>query len=93
MFRYTLFGALAVCALGASAGEQVSFDTVDTNADGFVSEAEFVAWKTANGDVSPADALVKFIAIDADASGMISESEMQVAMEAEETDADADSTM
>ncbi|MEL6861846.1 MAG: hypothetical protein AAGL11_08410 [Pseudomonadota bacterium] len=82
MTRYLILSSLAFCALGANAGEAVTFATVDANADGFVSESEFVGWKTADGETSPAEALVKFIEIDADASGMISESEMNAAMAA-----------
>lgn len=87
MTRIAILSAVAFCAFSASAGENVSFSTVDTNADGMISETEFVAWKTAKGDVSAADALVKFIEIDTDASGMISEAEMQAAQDAKEKDA------
>lgn len=80
MTRIAILSVLACCAFGASAGEDVQFKSVDTDADGFVSESEFVAWKTADGKTSPADALVKFIEIDADANGMISEAEMKAAM-------------
>ena len=81
MTRLALMAAAtAFCAAGAIAGEDVTFKSVDANGDGFVSESEFVAWKTANGEVSTEDALVKFAAIDADASGMISETEMDAAM-------------
>ncbi len=92
MTRFALISAAAAfCALGAAAGEDVTFEAVDTNADGFVSESEFVTWKTADSETSPADALVKFIEIDADASGMISEAEMASAMAAsEETDMEAE---
>ncbi len=82
MTRYLILSGLAFCALGATAGEAVTFATVDANADGFVSESEFVGWKTADGETSPAEALIKFIEIDADASGMISEAEMEAAMAA-----------
>ena len=94
MTRFALIlAASAICGLSASAGEDVQFETLDTNADGFVSESEFVTWKTADGEASPADALVKFIEIDADGSGMISEAEMASAMAmkeeaAESTDSD-----
>ncbi len=81
MTRFALIAAAsAFCVLGATAGEDVSFESVDANGDGFVAESEFVTWKTADGTTSPADALVKFIEIDADASGMISEAEMAAAM-------------
>jgi hypothetical protein len=96
MTRFALIAAAsAFCLMGAQAGEDVSFEDVDTNADGFVTETEFVTWKTASGEVSAADALMKFIAIDADGSGMISPSEMEAAMAAaddDETDTQDDMT-
>jgi hypothetical protein len=79
MTRYLLLLGFSACAFAASAGEDVTFQTVDANKDGFVSESEFVSWKTSTGEMSPADALIKFIEIDADASGMISEAEMDAA--------------
>ncbi len=79
MTRYLLLLGISACAFAASAGEDVRFQTVDANKDGFVSESEFVSWKTSTGEMSPADALIKFIEIDADASGMISEAEMDAA--------------
>ena len=82
MTRYLVVLSFAACAFGASAGEKVSFATVDANSDGFISESEFVSWKTSSGEMSPADALIKFIEIDSDASGMISEAEMDAAMAA-----------
>jgi len=88
MTRIAILGAFAFCAFSASAGEDVTFSTVDKNADGFISESEFVGWKTADGEMSPAEALVKFIEIDADASGMISEAEMQAATDAKEAETD-----
>ena len=79
MTRYLVLLICSAFAFGASAGEEVTFDMVDANKDGFVSESEFVSWKTSAGDMSPADALIKFIEIDSDASGMISEAEMDAA--------------
>lgn len=86
MTRYLIVLSFAACAFGAAAGEDVTFATVDANSDGFISESEFVSWKTSSGEMSPADALIKFIEIDSDASGMISETEMQAAMAAESDD-------
>ena len=82
MTRTLLLSAFSIFAIGATASAGADFATVDTNADGFVSETEFVSWATASGEVSAADALIKFIEIDADASGMISEAEMTAAMDA-----------
>ena len=89
MTRYLFILGLAVCALGANAGEDVAFETIDVNGDGFISESEFVTWKTSADKAAPAEALVMFIEIDTDASGMISETEMEAAkakMAAEERD-------
>lgn len=80
MSKYLILSGLVFCTLSASAGEEIAFATVDANNDGFVSESEFVSWKTADASVSPVDALIEFIEIDSDASGMISEAEMQAAM-------------
>nr|WP_070958770.1 EF-hand domain-containing protein [Hyphomonas sp. Mor2] len=82
MTRFLFLLAFAASAFSASAGEDATFKTVDANQDGFVSESEFVSWKTSAGDMSPAEALVLFIEIDADASGMISEAEMAAAQAA-----------
>jgi len=71
--------ASAFCAIAAHAGEPASFATVDTNGDGFITENEFVSHATAAGDVSEADALIRFIVVDADASGAISPEEMDAA--------------
>ena len=91
MTRTLILSAIAFCAIGATAHAGADFATVDANSDGFVSETEFVTWKTSTGDMSAADALLKFIEIDADASGMISESEMKAAKEMTKDD-DDDST-
>ncbi len=69
----------AFFAIAAQAGEPTSFTTVDTNGDGFITENEYVSHATAAGDVSEADAMIRFIVIDADASGAISPEEMDAA--------------
>ncbi len=92
MTRYLALLSLTACALAASAGEEPDFAAMDVNLDGFISEAEFVSWQTRSETVSPADALIRFIEIDADASGMISEPELAAAMAAkaqQDTDRDA----
>ena len=93
MTRYFVLSGVLMFAAGTAVSESVSFATVDANADGFISESEFVGWKTADGETSPAEALVKFIEIDADASGMISESEMAAAMSAHSDGADTPDSM
>ncbi|MCR9079652.1 MAG: hypothetical protein NXH78_11175 [Hyphomonadaceae bacterium] len=90
MTRYILLLGLATCAFTASAGEDVTFATVDANSDGFISESEFVSWKTSSGEMSAADALIKFIEIDTDASGMISEAEMEAAKAKHESSSEGD---
>jgi len=70
MTRTFILSAIAFCAIGATAHAGADFATIDVNSDGFVSETEFVTWKTSTGDMSAADA-----------SGMISESEMKAASE------------
>jgi len=94
MTRTIILTTFAVFAIGATASAGADFATVDANADGFVSESEFVTWKTSTGEMDAADALVKFIEIDADASGMISEAEMEAAIAAakQEEELGADDT-
>jgi len=79
MTRIAILGMISLCALGAQAGEDVQFSTVDADGDGVISEREFVSWKTSLGEASPADALVRFIEIDVDSSGGITEAEMEAA--------------
>lgn len=79
MTRIAIVGMFALCALGAHAGENIDFSTVDSDGDGVISEREFVTWKTSLGEMSPADALVEFIAIDVDSSGGITEAELEAA--------------
>lgn len=84
MTRIAIVGMFALCALGAHAGENIDFSTVDSDGDGVISEREFVTWKTSLGEMSPADALVEFIAIDVDSSGGITEAELEAAKAASE---------
>ncbi|MHA7856539.1 MAG: hypothetical protein ACX94D_00525 [Henriciella sp.] len=79
MTRIAILGLFALCALGAQAGEDVQFSTLDSDADGVISEREYVSWKTSLGEASPADALIGFIAIDVDSSGDITEAELEAA--------------
>ncbi|MEO1660962.1 MAG: hypothetical protein AAFR51_08240 [Pseudomonadota bacterium] len=79
MTRFAILGALALCALPVSASENVDFAAVDSDADGLISETEFISWKMAQGETNPADALVKFIEIDADGDGKITAAELAAA--------------
>ncbi|ABI78735.1 hypothetical protein HNE_1279 [Hyphomonas neptunium ATCC 15444] len=81
MIRVTLISAAAlVGAMGAQAGEKVTFAEVDTNADGFISATEFIAHKTADGKVTEEKASAKFESI-AGMDGQISEEDWDAAME------------
>lgn len=80
MIRVTLISAAAfVGAMGASAGEKVTFADVDTNADGMISATEFTAHKTADGKHTAEEAAAKFEEI-AGADGQISEEDWDAAM-------------
>ena len=93
-FAIVIAGAAAAGALAASAGEMSAFGDVDTDASGTISQEEFVAWKTADGDVTEAEATEKFAMIDADYDGEVSEAEYEEAKEAwaEKKDASDDMT-
>jgi hypothetical protein len=81
MIRVTLISAAALAgAMGASAGEKVTFADVDTNADGTISATEFTAHKTADGKHTEAEAAAKFEKI-AGMDGQISEADWDAAME------------
>ena len=79
MTRFAILGALAFCALPVSASENVDFASIDSDADGLISETEFISWQMAQGEDNPADALVKFIEIDADGDGKLTEAELAAA--------------
>ena len=93
-FAIILAGAAAAGAFAASAGEMSAFGDVDADASGTISQEEFVAWKTADGDVTEAEATEKFAMIDADYDGEVSEAEYEEAKEAwaEKEDASDDMT-
>ena len=79
MKRFVIIAAGAAAgALAASAGD---FADIDTDANGTVSEAEFTAYKTAEGDTTEAEAAEKFAMIDADYDGEVTEAEMEEAKE------------
>ncbi|MCZ4298335.1 hypothetical protein [Henriciella marina] len=81
-FAIVFAGAAAAGALAASAGEIGAFGDVDTDASGTISQEEFVSWKTADGDVTEAEATEKFVMIDANYDGEVSEEEYEEAKEA-----------
>ncbi|MDJ0920567.1 MAG: EF-hand domain-containing protein [Henriciella sp.] len=81
MTRIALITAAAiVCLSGAQAQVEATFEIVDTNADGYVSQGEFVSWQTASGEVTVTEATIKFVEIDTDGSGSITLAEMSAAM-------------
>lgn len=69
-------------ALMGHAGEMPDFSGLDTDADGRVSEAEFVSWKTSTSRASEAEAVAKFTKFDADADGYVLEAEYNAAIDA-----------
>lgn len=91
MKRFAIIAAIAGAgAMAASAGETVAFTDIDANADGQISEAEFVSFKTAAGAHTEAEASEKFAKIDADFDGAVTEAELTAAMEAWDAEKDAD---
>ncbi|HIG23397.1 hypothetical protein [Henriciella sp.] len=93
-FAIILAGAAAAGTFAASAGEMTAFGDIDTDASGTISQEEFVTWKTADGDVTEAEATEKFAMVDADYDGEVTEAEYEEAKEdwAEEKDASDDMT-
>lgn len=93
-FAIILAGAAAAGTFAASAGEMTAFGDIDTDASGTISQEEFVTWKTADGDVTEAEATEKFAMVDADYDGEVTEAEYEEAKEdwAEEKDASDEMT-
>ncbi len=83
MRRYCFLSAAAMAtALMAHAGELPDFADFDADADGVVSQAEFVAYKTTDGQLSEAEAVAKFIRFDLNGDGELTEPELSKAVEA-----------
>ena len=75
MMRFALISAAALTgAMVANAGELPLMAEVDTDFDGVISEAEFVAYKVADGKYTEAEASEKFTKIAGD-DGVISADE------------------
>jgi len=82
MIRITLISAAAFAgAMVAQADEKPLFTDVDTNFDGVITQEEFVAYKTADGSKTEAEAVEKFAEIAGD-DGLISLEEWNAAMDA-----------
>ena len=78
MKRIAIIAAAASAgAFAASAGEMVAFSDIDADASGTVTEGEFIAYKTADGDVTVEEASEKFAEIDADLDGEITKEDME----------------
>jgi len=77
-----LIAAAFATALMGHAGEMPDFAGLDTDADGKVSEAEFVSWKTSDGRTQEAEAVAKFARFDHDGDGWILEAEYNAAIDA-----------
>ncbi|MEM1086560.1 MAG: hypothetical protein AAGH90_02445 [Pseudomonadota bacterium] len=81
MIRFaSIVAATAAFGFAAQAGEAVTFETVDADGSGLITESEFVGWKTADGETSSAEAIIKFLSVDADGSGGITPAEFDAAM-------------
>ncbi|MEM7493853.1 MAG: hypothetical protein AAF296_10750 [Pseudomonadota bacterium] len=82
MIRFASFLAVSVAfGLAAQAGEAVTFETLDTDGSGLITESEFVGWKTADGATTSTEAIMEFLTIDADGNGAITPEEFDAAME------------
>ncbi|HPF21915.1 MAG: hypothetical protein R3C08_00925 [Hyphomonas sp.] len=77
-----LVAAAFATALMAHAGEMPDFSGIDSDADGKISEAEFVSWKTSGGKSTEAEATAKFTKFDKDGDGWIIEAEYNAAIDA-----------
>lgn len=92
MIRFTLISAAALAgAMAANAGELPLFSEVDTDYDGVISEAEFVAYKVARGEHTEEEATSKFAEIAGD-DGVISADEWAALGERKETKEPGDTT-
>lgn len=85
MIRFTLISAAALAgAMAANAGEMPLFSEVDTDYDGVISEAEFVAYKVGKGKHTEEEAAEKFAEIAGD-DGVISADEWAALSERKES--------
>lgn len=76
--------AIAVVAMPAQAARTLSFQDLDADKSGMVTESEYVAQATKEGD-SKAEAKVAFNKIDANNDGMLSISEVKKGNEPDNT--------
>ena len=88
---YIAMIAGAMGALSAYAGEVLTFEAVDTNMDGLITESEFVSWTAMGGETSLDDAIADFALIEVDSSGMLTVEEFDTAFaDAAEDDVSTD---
>lgn len=79
-----LMGGSALAGNEGKSAEQ-KFSEIDTNADGMLSQEEFVSHKTAKGDVTQAEAEQKFEQV-AGSDDQLTQQEFEVAMADSEKD-------
>lgn len=85
MIRATLISAAAFAgAMAAQAGEMPIFAEVDTNFDGVITQEEFVAYATADGEYTEDKALEKFEKISGDEDVITVEAWTEAALKYEE---------
>lgn len=80
-------------AFSAQADPEADFKKMDANKDGYLIQTEFVAAKTASGEMTDSEAVLAFIKIDKDASGAISPAEFAAADAKPDKDDDATDSM
>ena len=78
---FLVVAAFATALMG-HAGVMPDFSGLDTDADGRLSEAEFVSWKTSGGRAIESEAMAKFTKFDADADGYVLEAEYNATIDA-----------
>ena len=78
---FLVVAAFATALMG-HAGEMPDFSGLDTDADGRISEAEFVSWKTSGKRTTEAEAVAKFSRFDTDGDGYVLEAEYNAALDA-----------
>ncbi|MFN4025227.1 MAG: hypothetical protein ACK4MQ_10350 [Hyphomonas sp.] len=92
MIRFSLISAAALAgAMAANAGELPLFSEVDTDFDGVISQAEFVAYKVAGGEYTEEEAAAKFTEIAGD-DGVISADEWAALSERKESKESSDTS-
>ncbi len=83
MVRRTSFlvTAAMMTALMGHAGEMPDFSLLDLDADGLITEDEYVSFRSSAGRASEAEAKAKFTKFDLDSNGTVSEKELADAID------------